>query len=112
MRTDAMSVEIELLRGATRGYLAGVGPLVTEEEVRALPVAGLVMAFENAIRFLTDYLLGDGFFRPRRKTQNLDRFHAQLRLAELLDEQRPTIETFLAEARAESVSSPNALKEP
>jgi hypothetical protein len=104
-QTDAMSIEIDLLRGATRGYLAGAASFLTEEEIRALPVAGSVMAFENAIRFLTDYLLGDTYFRPRHKSQNLDRFRVQFRLAELLDGQQNTIQALLTDAHAEQMAN-------
>jgi hypothetical protein len=90
--------ELDLFRAATRGYLAGAAPLLDAEEVEILPLAGPVMAFENAIRFLTDYLYGDVYFRVHRKGQNLDRFRAQLRLVELMSERLAEMRLIVEEA--------------
>jgi hypothetical protein len=71
-----------LFEALARGYLAGIGGLLTEHERRALPVAGRLFSLMNAVRFLTDHLSGDVYFRVRREGHNLDRARAQLRLAE------------------------------
>ena len=47
-------------------------------------MAGALLTLMNAIRFLTDHLEGDPYFRVQRPGQNLDRTRAQLRLLELL----------------------------
>jgi hypothetical protein len=66
--------------------VSGAGPLLTAAERRLLPLAGAVLALENAIRFLTDHLCGDVYFRTQRAGHNLERCRAQLRLLEhLLD---------------------------
>jgi Ser/Thr protein kinase RdoA (MazF antagonist) len=74
--------DLELFEALARGYLAGVGKLLTEHERRALPVAGRLFSLMNAMRFLTDHLAGDAYFRTRREGHNLDRARAQLRLTE------------------------------
>ena len=43
------------------------------------------MAYESALRFLTDHLAGDAYFRVSRPLHNLDRARAQLRVLEALD---------------------------
>jgi len=90
--------ELELFLAATRGYLAGAGPLLGAGEIGILPLAGPVMALENAIRFLTDHLRGDLYFRVHRKGHNLDRFRAQLRLVELMSERRAEMRAIVEEA--------------
>jgi len=65
-----------------RGYLAGAGSLLSPSELRALPLAGPLLALENAVRFLADHVAGDRYFRTHRPGHNLDRGRAQLRLAE------------------------------
>jgi hypothetical protein len=90
--------ELELFLAATRGYLAGAGPLLSAGEIGILPLAGPVMALENAIRFLTDHLRGDLYFRVHRKGHNLDRFRAQLRLVELMSERRAEMRAIVEEA--------------
>jgi Ser/Thr protein kinase RdoA (MazF antagonist) len=92
----AIGFDLDLFRALARGYLAGALPLLDAAEIQALPLAGVVMTLENAIRFLTDHLAGDRYFRIQREGQNLDRCRAQLRLLELmiedLDEARAVVE--------------------
>ena len=64
-----------------RGYLAVAGSLLLPSELRALPLAGPLLALENAVRFLADHVQGDRYFRIHRPAHNLDRARAQLRLA-------------------------------
>jgi hypothetical protein len=59
------------------------------------------MAFENAIRFLTDHLCGDVYFKIHRAGHNLDRTRTQLRLVELLDENRDAVRAALTTAQEE-----------
>jgi hypothetical protein len=102
--------ELELFRAATRGYLEGAAPLLTAEEVGILPLSGPAMALENAIRFLTDHLVGDAYFRIHREAHNLDRFRAQLRLVELMSarhqEMRGIVEEAWRSRRARAEKSP------
>ena len=46
-----------------------------------------IMTFECGIRFLTDYLEGDRYFKIHRENHNLDRCRTQLRLVESMEEQ-------------------------
>ncbi len=80
----AMRLEPALFEALARGYLEGAGSLLGDAERHALPVAGAVLTLMNAIRFLTDHLEGDSYFRIQRPGHNLDRARAQLRLLELL----------------------------
>jgi Ser/Thr protein kinase RdoA (MazF antagonist) len=81
---DLERVRFDLLRfeALARGYLAGTGALLAPAELRALPLAGPLLALENAVRFLADHVAGDRYFRIHRPGHNLDRARAQLRLAE------------------------------
>jgi len=100
-----MVIERDLVRGVARGYLSGMGAILTPQEFNALPLAGPRMAFENAVRFLTDHLSGDVYFRTHREGQNLDRARAQLRRAELLDAERDAIQKIIESARMELQSA-------
>ena len=75
--------------------------LPREAECSALPLAGSLMAFENAVRFLTDHLSGDVYFRIQREAQNLDRARAQLRRVELQDANRDAIREIIESAQLE-----------
>ena len=94
----SISFELDLFRAATRGYMAGAASFLGAEEIGILPLAGPVMALENAIRFLTDHLCGDVYFRVHREGHNLDRFRAQLRLVELMCERREEMRAIVEEA--------------
>ena len=81
-----------------RGFLAGAGDGLSRAE-RSLLVAGaLVIVYEQAIRFLADYLNGDRYYRTSRPGHNLDRTRTQLRLLELLEAARPELERTVAAA--------------
>ena len=72
----------ELYEAYLRGYLSAVGNTITPQERRALPYGAILMTYECGIRFLTDYLEGDVYFRKRRAKQNIDRTHTQFKLVD------------------------------
>ena len=65
-----------------RVYLAAAGSAMTEAERRSLPWGAKLMTLECGIRFLTDYLEGDHYFKISRPVQYLDRARPQFTLAE------------------------------
>ena len=65
-----------------RGYLAAAGSAMTEAERRSLPWGAKLMTLECGIRFLTDYLEGDHYFKISRPDQNLDRARTQFTLVQ------------------------------
>jgi len=77
---DRVELDVDRFGAIAEGYWGGVRGFLSEPEVRALPLAGPVLTLENAVRFLTDHLEGDVYFRTRREGQNLDRARRHLRL--------------------------------
>jgi Ser/Thr protein kinase RdoA (MazF antagonist) len=71
-----------LVRAILDGYRAGVAPAVKAgtEEDDALEIAGALITYEQALRFLTDFIMGDVYYRTTRPDQNRDRARAQLAL--------------------------------
>jgi Ser/Thr protein kinase RdoA (MazF antagonist) len=88
-----VSFDLERFGALARGYVAGLGSVLTPVEQQALPLAGPTLALENAVRFLTDHLDGDVYFPTERDGHNLDRARCQLRLCDAMI-------TGLQEARA------------
>lgn len=80
-------VEPELFQAVASGFIAGAGGMLCEAERDAFVTAGKVLAFENGVRFLTDYLQGDVYFRVHHERQNLDRARAQFAVADSLERQ-------------------------
>jgi Phosphotransferase enzyme family len=86
---DASRVHVdpELFEAVANGFIAGAGAMLSAAERAAFVTAGQVLAFENGIRFLADYLNGDVYFRVHRARQNLDRARAQFAVAQSLANQ-------------------------
>jgi Ser/Thr protein kinase RdoA (MazF antagonist) len=84
-------VDMDLFAELASGFAEGARGLLGADEVRALALAGPLMALENGVRFLTDHLDGDRYFRIARPGHNLDRARAQLRLAESMLEAEPGV---------------------
>lgn len=77
-----VSFNVDIYRGYTEGYLSTAGGSLTDLEVYYLPFSCKLMTLECGIRFLTDYLNGDVYFRISRPEHNLDRCRTQFRLVE------------------------------
>jgi hypothetical protein len=77
-------VELRLFEALVRGYLASAGSFLTAAEIDLLVTAGELMTYECALRFLTDHLQGDTYFRVHREGHNLDRTRVQLALLDSL----------------------------
>ena len=83
---DGLELSESLFRQLAQGFVVGTGDALTKLERELLPWGGLVMALEVGVRFLTDYLDGDRYFRIQHKEHNLQRARSQLRLACALEE--------------------------
>lgn len=77
------------------GYLDGVGPVLTPTEIAHLPEAGMLITFEVGLRFLTDHLAGDTYFKIHRPGHNLDRCRTQFTLVQRLEEQRDDLQALV-----------------
>lgn len=76
----AVSFDLELYRAFANTFLHETRDMMTPAETGSLPWGARIMTLECGIRFLTDYLKGDTYFRIHREGQNLDRCRAQFRL--------------------------------
>ena len=85
---DLTKVEMQfpVFEALLRGYLAAAD-FLTPAEKNLLPVSGAVIAFELGLRFLTDFLNGDVYFKTRHAGENLDRCRAQFKLFESIRRQ-------------------------
>ena len=75
-----VGVSLPVFEAIVQGYITGAGNILTDAEWDHLVFAGRLMTYEVGIRFLTDYLQGDIYFRSRRPGHNRDRARNQLRL--------------------------------
>ena len=82
-----VNFDIELYEAYTRGFIQGANGGLTENELKYLPWGARLMTLECGIRFLTDYLDGDHYFRIHYPEQNLDRCRTQFKLVRDMEEQ-------------------------
>ncbi len=75
-----VNFDLELYAIYARGFLEEAGSVLTQAERDYLPWGAKLMTLECGIRFLTDYLQGDTYFRTSRPGQNLDRCRTQFKL--------------------------------
>ena len=76
---DKMTIDLELFRIYTRGFLKAC-PDLTDKEIEMFPMGAKTMTLECGVRFLTDYLDGDHYFAVHRPAHNLIRSRTQFRL--------------------------------
>ena len=82
-----VNFDLELYEAYTRGFLEGARGSLTPTELRYLPWGARLMTLECGIRFLTDYLDGDNYFRIHYPEQNLDRCRTQFKLVRDMEQQ-------------------------
>lgn len=83
---DKVSCSLELFEIYVKGFLEGCEGRLTEKEIELLPMGAKVMTFECGMRFLTDYLEGDHYFKIHRPEHNLDRCRTQFKLVKDMEE--------------------------
>jgi Phosphotransferase enzyme family len=82
-----VAMQFPMFEALVRGYLASAGDFLTKAERQYLAFAGKLITFEIGIRFLTDFLAGDTYFKVHRDWHNLERCRTQFRLVESLEHQ-------------------------
>lgn len=81
-----VSCSMELYEAFTKGFIEGCGGRLTEKEIELMPMGAKVMTYECGMRFLTDYLQGDVYFKIHRENHNLDRCRTQFKLVEDMEQ--------------------------
>lgn len=75
-----VNFDLSLFDIYTKGFLEGAAGTLTQAEKDYMPWGAKLMTLECGIRFLTDYLEGDNYFRIHYPDQNLDRCRTQFKL--------------------------------
>ncbi len=96
---SAVRLDIDLFRSYTAGYLQGCDGRLTKEEIMLLPEGAKMMTLECGMRFLTDYLEGDRYFKTAYAEHNLVRCRTQIKLVQEMeahwDELKDMVASFL-----------------
>jgi len=92
-----INMNIDLFGAYAKGYLSETRETLNSIEKEYLAFAPMLMTYEQALRFLTDYIDGDTYYRIHHKHHNLQRSRAQIRLLETMEEQHREMKKIINE---------------
>jgi hypothetical protein len=92
---DKVKLELGMFRALAEGYLGETRDVLTSEELKLLVFSGRIVTFTIGLRFLTDFLEGDVYFRVHRPGHNLDRARAQFALVRSMEKLEKEMEDCL-----------------
>jgi Ser/Thr protein kinase RdoA (MazF antagonist) len=90
-------IDLDLYKTFAEGFIGGCDGRLSAEEIALLPVGAKMMTLECGMRFLTDYLEGDTYFRIHREKHNLDRARNQFALVASMEENWDAMAAIVAE---------------
>lgn len=93
---DKVSCSMELFEAYTKGFVGGCDGKLTAREMELLPMGAKTMTYECGMRFLTDYLQGDHYFKVHREGHNLDRCRTQFKLVKDMEEKWDQMKEIVA----------------
>ena len=91
-----VTMQFPMFEALVRGYLAAAAEFITPAEKQHLAFAGRLITFEIGLRFLTDFLAGDTYFKVHRNGHNLDRCRTQFKLVESIEQQEAKMKRLVA----------------
>jgi hypothetical protein len=89
-----VKMQMPMFRKLAEGYLSSAGHFLTRAEKAAIAFSGKLITFEIGLRFLTDFLSGDTYFRIHRPDHNLDRCRTQFKLVESIERQEAAMQKY------------------
>ena len=100
---DAVHFDLHLADAVLEGYLGVAGRFLSEAELRYIPDAAQVISFELGLRFFSDYLAGNTYFKANHPDHNLQRALVQFQLTASIEAQMPALR-HLVESHATTAS--------
>lgn len=92
-----VTLQLPMYEALLRGYWEEARSFLTADERRHLVFSGKLITLEVGIRFLTDFLEGDPYFKVHREGHNLDRCRAQFKLVESIERQEEEMTRLVEE---------------
>jgi Ser/Thr protein kinase RdoA (MazF antagonist) len=94
---SAVRIDLALFEAVASGYLDEARPFLMKTEIALLPLSVKVITFELGIRFLTDYLRGDTYFKTTYPDHNLHRAQVQFKLLESIEAAQERLSSIVAQ---------------
>ncbi len=92
---DRVRMDITLFEAYARGYLSETRETLNETEKEYLAFAPKLITYTQGVRFLTDYIDGDVYYKIHYKDHNIQRTWAQFRLLQSMEEQYPAMQSII-----------------
>ncbi|MGI6594274.1 MAG: phosphotransferase enzyme family protein [Christensenellales bacterium] len=86
-----VNFSIELFEAYVDGFMSQLANRLTDKEIELLAFSAILMTYECGLRFLTDHLQNDIYFRVHRENHNIDRARTQMKLVEDMEKVLPTM---------------------
>lgn len=87
--------KLDAYEAFTKGFLSELKPYLTKKETELIPFSIKLLTYECGIRFLTDYLNGDTYFKITRPEHNLDRTRTQFKLISDMESKEAEMQKIL-----------------
>lgn len=93
---DQVAFRMDIFKAFTEGYLSSAKVFLTPLEIENLPYAAALFPYMQCVRFLTDYINGDTYYKIEYPDHNLVRTKNQFRLLQSVEENMPEMKKFIA----------------
>ncbi|MEO8503810.1 MAG: phosphotransferase [Acidobacteriota bacterium] len=93
--SSRIDVKIDIFQALARGWIAGAGTGFLRGERERMVLAGRLLSYELGVRFLTDFLDGDRYFKTGHTGQNLARCRSQFAMARSLARHEETLQRWI-----------------
>jgi len=93
-------MQLPMFKALVRGYLAATRDMLNEAEIEHLAFSGKLISLEIGMRFLTDHLQGDVYFKIKRPNHNLDRARTQVALVQSISAQMNSMQQAVRQLSA------------
>ncbi len=92
---NKVGMRLPIFKKLAEGYFSAAGSFLKSAEKDLMAFSGKLITFEIGMRFLTDFLSGDTYFRIHRPDHNLDRCRTQFKLVESIERQEKAMQKFV-----------------
>lgn len=93
---DAVGVDMDIFKAYTKGYMETARAFLTPLEISLLPYGARLLTYMQTVRFLTDYINGDVYYKTHKPKHNLIRTKAQLKLLQSLEQAKEEMDKYIA----------------
>ncbi|MDD4823072.1 MAG: aminoglycoside phosphotransferase family protein [Bacteroidales bacterium] len=94
---DNVNLNMEIFKAYTKGYLETAKKFLLPIEIENLPFGAKLLTYMQTVRFLTDYLNGDTYYKTMFPGHNLQRTKAQFKLVQSIEANEALMNQFIKE---------------